>query len=34
MFLVATFLFTVDQVFGWLMYWAHVLQVNPFGQGR
>ncbi|HWE93634.1 MAG TPA: preprotein translocase subunit SecE [Tepidisphaeraceae bacterium] len=34
MFLVAIFLFTVDQVFGWLMYWAHVLQVNPFGQGR
>jgi preprotein translocase subunit SecE len=34
MFLIAFFLFTVDQIFGWLMYWIHVLQVSPFGNSH
>jgi preprotein translocase subunit SecE len=31
MFLIAFFLFAVDQIFGWLMYLIHVLKVSPFG---
>ncbi len=31
MFLVAFFLFAVDQIFGWLMYFMHVLKVSPLG---
>jgi preprotein translocase subunit SecE len=31
MFLIALFLFTVDQIFGWLMFWIHVLKVSPLG---
>ena len=31
MFLIALFLFAVDQNFGWLMFWIHVLKVSPMG---
>ena len=31
MFLVAIFLFAVDQIFGWAMYFIHVLKVSPLG---
>ena len=31
MFIVALFLFGVDQIFGWLMYAAHVLKISPMG---
>ena len=31
MFFVAIFLFAVDTIFGYLMYWIHVMDVSPFG---
>jgi preprotein translocase subunit SecE len=31
MFLIALFLFAVDQIFAWLMFFLHVLKVSPLG---